>query len=168
MIDFNLANNETELALFDQSIVIASQALGTLETQQYRAALATVQKAGLQDGVDKLLEQHNVPVLVTPSRVVVPRTDPINGDVSPNDWPGYGSHAARAGYPHGTVPMALIHGISGGLSFIGGKNTDAQIPSCAYGYEQNSLRLSAPRYLKNAEAIESVAKAMDRMSDSHQ
>jgi hypothetical protein len=52
--------------------------------------------------------------------------------------------------------------------FIDGKNTDAQILSCAYGYEQNSLGLSAPRHLKNAEAIESVAKTMDRMSDSHQ
>ncbi|MFT7405612.1 hypothetical protein [Zhongshania sp.] len=125
-------------------------------------------KARLQDGIEKLLEQYHAQVLVTPSRVVVPRIDPINGDAWPNDWSGYGSHAARAGYPHGTVPMGLIHGISSGLSFIGGKNTDAQILSCAYGYEQNSLRLSAPRYLKNAEAIESVAKTMDRMSDSHQ
>jgi amidase len=112
-----------------------------------------VPKARLQDGIEKLLEQYHAQVLVTPSRVVVPRIDPINGD---------------ACYPHGTVPMGLIHGISSGLSFIGGKNTDAQILSCAYGYEQNSLRLSAPRYLKNAEAIESVAKTMDRMSDSHQ
>jgi amidase len=117
LIDFNLANKETELALFDQTILVSSQALGTLETQQYRAALATVQKAELQDGIDKLLEQHNVQVLVTPSPMVVPRIDPINGDVSPNDWPEYGSHAARAGYPHSTVPMGLIHGISGGLSF---------------------------------------------------
>jgi amidase len=165
LIDFNIANKEAELALFDQSILVASQELGTLDTEQYKLALATVQKATSQDGIDMLLKQHNVQVLVAPSGLVVPRVDAINGDVWPNDWPGYGSHAARAGYPHVTVPMGLIHGLSVGLSFIGGKNTDAQILSYAYGYEQNSLRLSAPQYLKNAESIESIAKAMDGFGD---
>ena len=99
-------------------------------------------------------------VLIAPSGLAVPRVDPINGDVWPSDWPGYGGHAARAGYPHATVPMGGIHGISVGLSFIGGKNTDADILSYAYGYEQHSLRRLEPQYIKNAEELPSIAEAM--------
>lgn len=160
LIAFNKMYKDTELALFDQSIFIASEAMDSIESEDYKAALQTVQKAARQDGIDTLLQQYNVPVLVAPSGLAVPRVDPINGDVWPNDWPGYGGHAARAGYPHATVPMGGTHGISVGLSFIGGENADADILSYAYGYEQHSLRRLRPQYLKNAEAIESIAEAM--------
>ena len=56
--------------------------------------------------------------------------------------------------------MGGIHSISVGLSFIGGKNTDAQILSYAYAYEQHSLRRLEPQYLKNAQAIPFIAEAM--------
>ena len=160
LIDFNNKNKEIELALFDQSIFIASEAMDSIESEGYKTAIQIVQKATREDGIDTLLQEHNVQVLVAPSGPVVPRVDPINGDVWPNNWPGYGSHAARAGYPHATVPMGGIHHLSVGLSFIGGKNTDAQVLSYAYGYEQHSLRRLQPHYLKNSEAIPSIQQAM--------
>jgi amidase len=160
LITFNEANKTIELALFDQSIFVASQAMASLENEKYKTAIETVQKSTRQEGIDRLLQQYNVQVLLAPSGPTVPRVDPINGDVWPNDWPGYGGHAARAGYPHATVPMGGNHGISVGLSFIGGKNTDAEILSYAYGYEQHSLRRSEPQYHKDAEAIPFIADAM--------
>jgi amidase len=160
LIAFNQAYREIELALFDQSIFIASQAMGSVESEEYKTAVETVQKATRQEGIDSLLQQYNVQVLVAPSGLMVPRVDPINGDVWPDGWPGYGGHAARAGYPHVTVPMGGTHGLSVGLSLIGGKNTDADILSYAYGYEQHSLRRLEPQYLKNAEAIPFIAEAM--------
>lgn len=160
LIAFNEANKEIELALFDQSIFVASQAMGSLESDEYKVALVTVQKATRQEGIDTLLQEHNVQILLAPSGPSVPRVDPINGDVWPNSWPGFGGHAAQAGYPHATVPMGGIHGISVGLSFIGGKNTDAQILSYAYAYEQHSLRRLEPQYLKNAESVPFIAEAM--------
>lgn len=160
LIAFNLEQKGIELSLFDQSIFDASQALGSLESEEYLTALETVQKTSRQDGIDKLLHEYNVQVLVAPSGPTVPRVDPINGDVWPSDWPGYGGHAALAGYPHATVPMGGIHGISVGLSFIGGKNTDADILSYAYGYEQHSMRRLEPQYHINAQAIPFVANAM--------
>jgi len=160
LIAFNQTNKNIELALFDQSIFVASQAMDSLESEEYKTAIETVQKSTRQDGIDRLLQQYNVQLLLAPSGPAVPRVDPINGDVWPNSWPGFGSHAARAGYPHATVPMGGIHAISVGLSFIGAKNTDAEILSYAYGYEQHSLRRLEPQYHKDAEAIPFIADAM--------
>jgi len=160
LIAYNEAHQEIELALFDQSIFVASQAMDSLESEAYKTAIETVQKSTRQDGIDTLLQTYNVQVLLAPSGPMVPRVDPINGDVWPNSWPGYGGHAARAGYPHATVPMGGIHGISVGLSFMGGKDTDAQVLSYAFAYEQHSLRRLEPQYLKNAEAIPFIAEAM--------
>lgn len=160
LIAYNQSQKDIELALFDQSIFDASQAMDSLESEEYQTAIEKVQKATRQDGIDKLLQQYNVQVLVAPSGPMVPRVDPINGDVWPQDWPGFGGQAARAGYPHATVPMGGIHSISVGLSFIGGKNHDADILSYAYGYEQHSMRRLEPQYLKSAEDIPFIADAM--------
>jgi amidase len=160
LIAFNETNKDVELSLFDQSIFVASQAMDSLESESYKIALETVQKATRQEGIDALLQEHHVQTLIAPSGPTVPRIDPINGDAWPSSWPGFGGYAARAGYPHATVPMGGIHGLSVGLSFIGGKNTDAKILSYAYAYEQYSLRRLEPQYLKNAEAIPFIADAM--------
>lgn len=160
LIDFNQQHKDVELALFDQGIFIACQAMGSLDSEEYKTAVATVQRSTREEGIDKLLQDHNVAVLVAPSGLSVPRVDPINGDVWPNNWPGYGGYAARAGYPHATVPMGGIHAISVGISFIGAKNTDTDVLSYAYGYEQHSMRRLEPGYLKSAEDIPSVAEAM--------
>jgi amidase len=166
LIAFNEAHSNIELALFDQSIFVASQAMDSLDSDEYKTAIETVQKSTRQEGIDTLLYEFEVQVLIAPSGPAVPRVDPINGDVWPSSWPGFGGHAAKAGYPHATVPMGGIHGISVGLSFIGGKNTDAEILSYAYGYEQHSLRRLEPQYLKNAEAVPFIADAMKPYSEA--
>jgi len=160
LIDYNQVYAETELALFDQSIFIASQAMDSLKSKTYKTAVATVQKATREDGIDKLLSEHNVDVLVAPTGPVVPRVDPINGDVWPSSWPGFGSYAAQAGYPHVSVPMGEVHSLSVSLSFIGTKNTDANILAYAYAYEQQSQRRIEPHYLTNAEDNPAIAEAM--------
>lgn len=161
LIDYNQANADIELALFDQSIFIASQSMEPLNSTKYQTAVSTLQKATREDGIDKLLNEHNVDVLVAPSGPIVPRVDPINGDIWPASWPGFGSYAAQAGYPHVTVPMGEIHSLSVGLSFIGTKDTDANILAFAFAYEQQSQRRIEPRYLTNAEDTPAIAEAME-------
>ncbi|WP_133471251.1 amidase [Paraglaciecola marina] len=167
LIDFNLVNKDVELSLFDQSIFIASQAMDTLESEEYKTALTMVQKATGKEGIDKLLQEYDVQVLVAPSGLTVPRVDPINGDVWPNGWPGLGGHAAKAGYPHITVPMGGIHHLPVGLSFIGTKHTDAEVLAYAYGYEQQSQRRLEPQYLRNAESIPFIRQAMGGYSNNY-
>ncbi|AGH42860.1 amidase [Paraglaciecola psychrophila] len=166
LIAFNEAHSNIELALFDQSIFVASQSMDSLDSEAYKTAIETVQKSTRQEGIDTLLQEFEVQVLIAPSGPTVPRVDPINGDVWPSSWPGFGGHAAQAGYPHATVPMGGIHGISVGLSFIGGKNTDAEILSYAYGYEQHSLRRLEPQYHKDAEALPFIADAIKPYSEA--
>ncbi|MGO4891821.1 amidase [Flavobacterium sp. W21_SRS_FM6] len=160
LIDFNQANADIELALFDQSILVASQAMDSLESDDYQTALTTMQQATRTDGIDKLLQDYDVQVLIAPTGPVVPRVDPINGDIWPSSWPGFGSYAAQAGYPHATVPMGEIHSLSVNLSFIGTANTDADILAYAYAYEQQSKRRIEPKYLRNAEDEPAIQKAM--------
>ena len=161
VIAFNRQNSDTELALFGQDIFEMSDALGPLTDEAYTAALAMVQSATRQNGIDKLLAEHNVSVLVAPSGPVAPRIDPVNGDVWP-EWAGAGSIAAIAGYPSLTVPMGDVHGVPVGISFMGAHGTDAALLGYGYAYEQASGIRLAPRYLPTAEARPEIADAMNR------
>ncbi len=159
VIAFNIENADIELALFDQSLFDLAVPLGDLSSAEYIEARDTVQKATREDGIDMLLAKHNVDILVSPSGPVASRVDPINGDVWPS-FPGAGSMAAIAGYPHITVPMGTVHGMPVGFSFIGGKDQDAKVLSYGFAYEQNSNLRAEPQYLKDAEARPEIAKAM--------
>jgi amidase len=159
IIAFNRENSEIELALFDQDILEASNALGPLTDETYTTARDEIQVATRANGIDRLLAEYNVDMLVSPSGPLSPRVDPVNGDVWP-DWAGAGWIAAIAGYPHVTVPMGDVHGIPIGLSIMGAKDADAAVLSWGYAYEQVSQNRVAPQYLPNAEARPEIAAAM--------
>ncbi len=159
IIAFNAENSDVELALFGQDILEDSEALGPLTDEAYITAREDVLSAMRENGLDKLLSDNNVTVLVAPSGPVSPRIDPINGDVWP-DWAGAGGLAARAGYPHLTVPMGTVHGVPIGISFMGGKDMDAQILSYGYAYEQATQHRADPQYFPTAEVRPEISKAM--------
>lgn len=161
LISFNKDNADIEMALFDQSIFDAAVEKSDLNDPAYIKARDTVQKATRADGIDKILSEHDVDILVSPSGPATARIDPINGDVWPS-FPGAGSVAAIAGYPHITVPMGTIHNLSVGFSFIGSKNDDAKVMSYGYAFEQLTNKRAEPQYLKNAEELPDVAAAMRR------
>jgi amidase len=159
LIAFNEANADIELALFDQDLLESSEAKGPLTDEAYLNALAAIQSATRENGINKLLAEHAVDMLVAPSGPVSPRVDPINGDTWPS-WAGAGYLAAIAGYPHITVPMGDVHGVPIGFSIMGAKDADAEILSWAYAYEQASQMRVEPQYLANAEARPEIAAAM--------
>ena len=161
LIAFNKANADVELALFDQSIFVEAQAYGSLNSAEYKEARTALLDAARTHGIDALLAENNVDILVAPSGPVAGRIDPINGDVWPR-WAGSGSLAAIAGYPHLTVPMGTVHGLPVGVSFIGGQGKDADILSFGYAYEQKSHMRADPKYLKSAEDRPEIAKAMQK------
>lgn len=161
VIAFNAANADVELALFNQDLFDASDALGPLTDQAYVDARALVQSAARENGIDRLLKEYDVDALVSPSGPVSPRVDPVNGDVWPA-WAGAGYLAAVAGYPHITVPMGEVHGIPLGVSFMGASGRDAHILAYGYAYEQASLLRPDPKYLETAEDRPEIAAAMQR------
>lgn len=164
LIAFNEANAAVELALYDQSIFTDSNALGGLDDESYITARDDVLSATRDYGIDMMLREYDVDILVSPSGVVASRVDPINGDVWP-DWAGAGYLAAIAGYPHATVPMGTVHGLPVGISFMGGKDDDANILSVAFSYEQATMHRVDPQYLEDAEERPEIAAAMTRRGD---
>lgn len=161
LIAYNEEHADVELALFDQSIFIGANEKGGLDDPDYIAAREDVQAASGRDGIDAMLSEYDVDILISPSGPVAPRIDPVNGDVWP-DWAGAGYLAAIAGYPHLTAPMGTVHGIPVGVSFIGAKDEDASVLSFGYAYEQKTMMRADPQYLPNAEARPEVAPAMKR------
>lgn len=159
VIAFNKAHADEELAIFGQDLFEESEALGPLTETAYISARDMVQSATRENGIDKLLADHDVSVLVAPSGPVSPRIDPVNGDVWP-DWAGAGYLAAIAGYPHLTVPMGDVHGIPIGVSFMGASGEDAAMLAYGHAYEQASRLRVAPHYLATAEERPELAAAM--------
>lgn len=159
LIAFNQENAEIELALFDQSIFDASEEKGPITDEAYINARDAVQAAAGPNGIDKLLADNDVSMLVSPSGPLSPRVDPVNGDTWPS-WAGAGYLAAIAGYPHITVPMGSVHGVPIGVSIMGAKDADASVLSWGYAYEQASNLRVEPQYLATAEARPEIAAAM--------
>lgn len=161
VIAFNAQHAEGELALFGQDLLESSDAKGPLTEEAYQTALANIQRATREDGIDRLLAEFDVDVLVAPSGPVSPRIDPVNGDTWP-EWAGAGYLAAVAGYPHLTVPMGEVHGIPLGVSFMGGKDTDARLLSYGHAYETATALRPEPGYLPSAEDRPEISAAMVR------
>ena len=171
VIAFNIRNGERELALFDQSIFEKAEVLGDLGSLEYIEARDAVQRAAREEGIDTLLASYGVDVLIAPSGPIASKVDALNGDVWP-PFPGAGSMAAIAGYPHLSVPMGAVHGMPAGLSFIGGRNQDARVLSFGFAFEhlggefsggqggQGGLRVE-PQYWLTAEGRPEIAPAME-------
>lgn len=161
IIAFNIANPDTELALFGQDLLEASDALGPLTDDTYLEALEFVQTATRGQGIDRLLAEYAADVLVSPSGPIAPRFDPVNGDVWPA-WAGAGFMAAISGYPHLTVPMGEVHGVPLGVSFIGARGGDSAILGYGFAYEQATQLRPEPEYLATAEDRPEIRAAMQR------
>ena len=159
LIAFNIENADVELALYDQSIFDISAPLPGLDDPAYIEARDKVQGATRAGGIDAMLAEHNVDILVSPSGPVPGRIDAINGDVWPS-FPGAGWIAAIAGYPHVSVPMGTVHGMPVGFSFMGAKDEDAKVLSYGYAYEQRTNLRAEPQYLPTAEARGEIAGPM--------
>lgn len=160
VIVFNAAN-DMELSLFDQSLFDSSQAKGAITDEEYITARDDVQRGTRELGIDKLMAEYEVDVLVSPSGPVASRIDPLNGDVWPA-WAGAGWMAAIAGYPHITVPMGTVDGMPVGVSFMAGAGQDSDVLAYGYAYEQISQKRVEPQYLENAEEGERIGAAVYR------
>lgn len=159
LIAFNQAEPR-EMAVFDQSIMDMSQVRSGLDDPDYLAARDTVRRAAGERGIDALMADYDVDILVSPSGPLSSRVDPINGDTWP-DWAGAGYLAAIAGYPHVTVPMGTVHAVPLGFSIMGTAGQDKQVLSYAYALEQATQARAEPGYLPDAYATEDLKAALE-------
>lgn len=146
IIAFN-KNTPQEMALFNQDILIASDALGELTTPAYVEALSMIKSQTQKNGIDRFMSEGNVAVLVAPSTAPAFIMTPDTGD----DYPGgvgAGWIAAIAGYPHLTVPMGEAQGLPAGISFMSTAGGDGDVLAAGYIYEQASKAIIRPERFK--------------------
>jgi amidase len=163
LIDFNLENSHAELALFGQEHLISSAERPEAGSPEHEAALGAIQAASRDNGIDRLLSDADVDVLVAPSGPISPAVDLINGDVWPA-WAGAGYMAAIAGYPHLTIPMGTVRNLPLGFSVIGTANTDAQVLAVGREIEQVLAPGPVPQFLGSAAENTTIQAAIQGAS----
>ena len=159
LIAFNRAHAAREMPLFGQDIFEKAEATKGLGDRAYQRSRRASFRAAGPNGIDRLLDQHDVVALVGPTVSPAWKIDAVNGDQVPGS--GAGNLAAVAGYPHLTVPMGLVKGLPVGLSFIGPKWSDALILSLGYAYEQARGPMPPPLFLRSIEEVPDIARALE-------
>ncbi|HEY8967512.1 MAG TPA: amidase family protein, partial [Puia sp.] len=143
VITFNRNNEARAMPYFKQETLESSQAKGGLDSKEYLDALEKSTSA--RKIIDDLLLKYQLDAIVGVTNGPACCTDLVLG--------GYGSGfsfsspAAKAGYPHITVPMGMVQELPVGLSFVAGAYKEGELLSLAYGYEQASKKRAAPKFL---------------------
>ena len=153
IIAFNRDHADVEMPLFGQDLF--ERAESTAMDEAYRQARATSLRLAGEEGIDRLLREHNLAALVGPTMPPAWLIDSVHGDQYPGG--GAGGLAAVAGYPHLTVPMGAVRGLPVGLSFIGAKWSDGLILSLGHAFEQASQQRIEPLFIESIEESEEVA-----------
>ena len=163
MEDLIAFNDETprELALFDQRILRDSVSMAGLDDPKYLEILERLKRNAREDGIDKMLEEYEVDILVSPSMMPAFLIEPVYGDqfIGGTGWTGM---AAIAGYPHLAVPMGDIRGLPIGLSFIGDKWQDGKVLQAGYAYEQASQKRMSPGFVTSTHDVPEIKAAQEK------
>ncbi|NDY94172.1 amidase [Wenzhouxiangella limi] len=141
LIEFNQQHAELELPWFGQEHFERAEETSGIESEEYLEALARVHAATRADGIDRLLAEHEVDLLISPSGGPAWKIDWINGD---HFGGGSSTPAAVSGYPAVTVPMGLVHGLPVGLSFFAGRYSEPTLIRAARAFELQRGAVARP------------------------
>jgi amidase len=143
LIGYNVQHEDKAMPYFKQEILQLAQEKGGLKEKEYLEALKN-SHAKSRNAIDQLLKGQNLNALIAPTNGFAVCIDLVNGDYG-NGF-SFSSPAARAGYPHITVPMGSWHDLPMGLSFIGTAYAEPELLAIAYAYEQASKKRTLPKY----------------------
>ncbi len=143
LMEFN-KKDSIELRYFDQNLLKLAHEKGTLDDREYKEALAAMLKATRDDGIDKLLKENKLDVLMAPTGSPAWKTDLINGD---HFMGGSSSLATISGYPAITVPMGFIDELPVGVSFFSKAWSEPLLIEIAYAYEQSTKHRKSPKFI---------------------
>lgn len=143
LIAFN-QQDSVELKYFNQRYLEMAQEKGSLNTREYKDALANMMKGSQERGIDRVMNKHNLDAIIAPTGSPAWKTDLINGD---HYQLGSSSPAAQAGYPNITVPMGFIDELPVGISFFGSAWSEPELLEIAYAYETATKHRKSPKFL---------------------
>lgn len=142
LIEFN-ESDSIELKYYNQSLVLQAAEKGGLDDEVYQKALAAMEKAYQEDGIDRVMDEHKLDAIIAPTGGPAWKTDWVNGD---NFGTGSSTPAARSGYPNITVPMGDIDGLPVGVSFFGRAWSEPVLIEIAYSFEQGTQKRIVPQF----------------------
>ncbi|MGE0020770.1 MAG: amidase [Draconibacterium sp.] len=148
IIEFNKKNSDREMPWFSQEIFEIAQAKGDLTSEEYLKALADSKRITGKEGIDALMEKHNLDVLIAPTNGPAWTIDWVNGD---HFGGGSSSPAAISGYSNITVPMGFVHELPVGISFFGRAWSEPVLLTIAYAFEQATKHRKAPGFSETLE-----------------
>lgn len=133
IIAFNEANADREMPWFGQELFYLADEKGDLSSSEYVEALAAAQRLSRAEGIDRVMDEHSLDAIVSPTTGPAWKIDLVTDDGS-----SYGSSgtAAVAGYPSITVPNGYVFGMPVGILFFGRKWSEDVLIGLAYAYEQ--------------------------------
>jgi amidase len=144
IIEFNEKNRQKELPYFGQDLFLKAEAKGPLTEKEYLDALQKNHQLARTEGIDALMDKHQLDAIVAPTGGPAWLTDLVNGDHSSG---GSSSAAAVAGYPNINVTAGFISGLPVGISFFGRAWSEPALIKLAYAFEQTTRSRQAPRFL---------------------
>jgi len=145
LIEFNKANADAELKWFVQEIFEDAEKTKGLSDPVYVEALSKVQEMTRKNGIDLLMDQHQLDALIAPTNGPSWTIDLVNGD---HFGGGSSEPAAISGYPNISVPAGYVQGLPVGISFFGRAWSESTLIKLAFAYEQATKHRKAPGFLK--------------------
>lgn len=143
IIEFNKKSADKEMPWFAQEIFEQAQAKGDLSSSEYKKALEESKRFAGKEGIDAVMEKHQLDAIIAQTNGPSWAIDWVNGDHFSG---GSSSPAAISGYPNITVPMGFVHGLPVGISFFGRAWSEPVLLRIAYAFEQETKHRKAPGF----------------------
>ena len=147
LIEFN-ENDSIELKYFNQAYLKLAQNTEGIKSETYLKSLSMLKRLSQKEGIDKVMDENDLDVIIAPTGSPSWSTDWFNGD---NYHISSSSPSAWAGYPIISVPMGNIHGLPVGISFFGRAWSEPTLIEVSYAFEQSSKARIIPNFYTNDE-----------------
>jgi amidase len=150
LIAFNNANAEREMPWFGQEIFDECDTLGGLDSPEYLESWEIARRLSRDEGIDALMEAHQLDALIAPATRQAWKTDLLNGTIGSA---GSAGPAAVAGYPSITVPNGDVNGLPVGILFFGRAWSEDTLIRLAYAYEQATRHRRPARMIPTLDPL---------------
>ena len=145
LIAFN-KKDSIEMEFYNQRYLEMALEKEDLDSDGYKNTLKEMLKGSRENGIDKVMGEHQLDAIIAPTGGPAWKTDHTNGDAF---GLGSSSPAARAGYPNITVPMGFVGELPINISFFGRAWSEPILLEMAYAYEQGTMKRKAPKFLEH-------------------
>ncbi|MEZ4633590.1 MAG: amidase family protein [Caldilineaceae bacterium] len=143
LIAFNTDNADKELPHFGQEIFEMAAAKGPLTEQAYLDAIAASRRMSREEGIDKVMDEHQLDAILAPTGGPAWAVNYETGDKFTG---GSSRPAAMAGYPLLTIPAGFVGALPVGVTLMGRAYSEATLIRLGYALEQLIQARRAPEF----------------------